>query len=332
MEGILDYLYPEDENATPDSKFWFNFSNINVSSIYNLILTSFKDEQTPSKIQSPLKPPKASTTKSELVPQKRKGKLNSFTNQEFMMALARVLFKKASETIVPKTKLSYNALVQRFDSDYSSVAGTDTRNFVAVQKEKGYIHYKDGRVIAEALVGDFADLLFFDDNYYLYNSTEKAIYKKKNDKSEPSLWLKHTGPNTIFSKSMRVSFNEKHLLINEKAKRVRCIDLKNPEKNFSISFKTKAKSKMLCHQALPNNRVAMMYYNGMLEVHSYNSEKQTSKFESSMSAIESLSSQNITLFEYAYSFAMNEDCTLLAVSIGRGGYLSRISVFKSDTN
>ena len=32
MEGILDYLYPEDENATPDPKFWFNFSNINVSS------------------------------------------------------------------------------------------------------------------------------------------------------------------------------------------------------------------------------------------------------------------------------------------------------------
>jgi hypothetical protein len=51
-----------------------------------------------------------------------------------------------------------------------------------------------------------------------------------------------------------------------------------------------------------------------------------------MSAIANMNSQSITLFEYAYTFALNDECDLLAVSIGRGGYLSRLAVFKSDTN
>lgn len=131
---------------------------------------------------------------------------------------------------------------------------------------------------------------------------------------------------------MRVGISGDHLLINEKAKRVRYVNLENPENNFTIKFKSKAKSKMLCHQALPDDRVAMMYYNGILEVHSYDPTNQTTKLESSMSAIVNMNQQNITLFEYAYTFALNDDCNLLAVSIGRGGYLSRISVFESKTN
>jgi hypothetical protein len=191
---------------------------------------------------------------------------------EFMEALARLLFKKASESIVPTMKMNDIKLADRFDTDFASIAGDDLSNFVAVQKEKGYVHHVDGECISEDMGGNFVDLLFHDDIYYMYDSKERAIYKKLNDDSPPKKWLKHSGPNTIFSKSMRVGNDGEHLLINEKAKRVRYVNLEDPENNFTIRFKSKAKSKMLCHQALPDNRVAMMYYNGVLEVHSYDPE------------------------------------------------------------
>ena len=252
--------------------------------------------------------------------------------EAFIEALARLLLKKANEVIQPQIKISDAVLATRFDNDYASIAGKDTRNYIAVQKEKGYVHQKNGKVVSEAMSGNFVDILLHQEQYYLYDSKERAIYKKADDSTPPVKWLNHIGPNTIFSKSMRVGFEGDHLLINEKAKRVRIVNVENPEINFSISFVSKAKSKMLCHQALPDNRLAMMYYNGVLEVHSYNLKKQTAKLESSMSAIQNMGQQNITLFEYAYTFALNDKCDKLAVSIGRGGYLSRISIFVSNSN
>ena len=205
-------------------------------------------------------------------------------------------------------------------------------SLLAVQKDKGFIHMKNGRKCSEVLDGDYADLMYHDDTYYLYDAKEKAIFKKDNDSTMPVKWLDHVGPNTIFSKSIRVGHSQDHLLVNEKAKRVRYINILNPQKNFLIKFKSKVKSKMLCHQALPSNRVAMLYYNGILEVHSYDPEKYTTKFESTISAISNLDSSTIGMLEYAYTFALNKDSTLIAVPVGRGGYMSRVSVFSSDDN
>lgn len=131
---------------------------------------------------------------------------------------------------------------------------------------------------------------------------------------------------------MRIGYSQDHLLVNEKAKRVRYINILNPQKNFLVKFKSKVKSKMLCHQPLPDNRVAMLYYNGILEVHSYDPEKYTTKFESTISLITNMDSSTIGMLEYAYTLAFNKDCSLLAVPIGRGGYMSRVSVFSSKDN
>lgn len=166
---------------------------------------------------------------------------------EFMEALARLLFKKATELIVPSMKVQNAVLADRFDTDFASIAGEDIKNFVAVQKEKGYVHIKNGENISEDLGGNFVDILYHDGNYFMYESKEKAIYKKSNDASFPVKWINHTGPNTIFSKSMRVGKSGDHLLVNEKAKRVRYISIETPEKNFTIKFRSTAKSKMLCH-------------------------------------------------------------------------------------
>lgn len=51
---------------------------------------------------------------------------------EFMEALARLLFRKASELIVPSMKMQDVVLAERFDTDFASIAGEDIRNFVAV--------------------------------------------------------------------------------------------------------------------------------------------------------------------------------------------------------
>ena len=234
--------------------------------------------------------------------------------------------------ITPQIVMNETKIADRFDNDFASISGEDMMNLLAVQKDKGFIHLKNGKKCSESLSGDFADLMYHNDAYYLYDAKEKAIFKKPNDASLPAKWLDHVGPNTIFSKSMRVGHSKDHLLINEKAKRVRFVDIENPKKNFLIKFKSKLKSKMLCHQSLPENRVAMMYYNGILEVHSYNAQKSSAKFESTMSAIANLDQSTIGMLEYAYSFALNQQCNLLAVSVGRGGYMSRVSVFASEDN
>ena len=70
---------------------------------------------------------------------------------------------------------------------------------------------------------------------------------KPDDESLPEKWLDHTGPNTIFSKSMRVGHSQDHLLLNEKAKRVRFVEVAKPKTNFLIKPKSKLKSKLLCH-------------------------------------------------------------------------------------
>jgi hypothetical protein len=168
--------------------------------------------------------------------------IGKFTQDEFFEALARVLFKVASDKIMPTLNLQDTKIADRFDSDFASIAGKDMKNLLAVQKDKGFVHIKNGRLCSEELTGDYADLLYFDETYYLYNPKEKAIYKKENDASWPQKWIDHSGPNTIFSKSMHVGHSEDHLLVNEKAKRVRYINLVNPNNNFVIKFKSKVKS------------------------------------------------------------------------------------------
>jgi hypothetical protein len=38
------------------------------------------------------------------------------------------------------------------------------------------------------------------------------------------------------------------------------------------------------------------------------------------------------MLEYAYTFAVNKDSTIMGFSVGRGGYMSRVSIFSSKDN
>jgi len=44
---------------------------------------------------------------------------------------------------------------------------------------------KNGRLCSEVLDGDFADLMYHNDTYYLYDAKLKAIFRKDNDASLP---------------------------------------------------------------------------------------------------------------------------------------------------
>ena len=76
----------------------------------------------------------------------------------------------------------------------------------------------------------------------------------------------------------------------------------------------------------------MLYSNGILEVHSYEASKRSSAYQSTTQIIRNMDMSTIGLLEYAYSFALNRQSNLLAVSIGRGGYITRVSVFASEDN
>jgi translation initiation factor 1 (eIF-1/SUI1) len=45
LEGLVNFLYPKDENTPPDTRYWFDYENISsmVSNFFNPNLSSFNE-------------------------------------------------------------------------------------------------------------------------------------------------------------------------------------------------------------------------------------------------------------------------------------------------
>ena len=167
LEGLVSYLYPKDGDLNPDQRYWFDYT------------AGFNQEKKENGFSKDLK--QKSTTEELLISQKlayfetsekseKSGRyVGEFAEAEFFSALARVLFRIASMKIAPKVVINDAKIADRPNKDFEQISGKDMDNWVALQKNKGFLHIKNGRTCSESLSGNYVDLIYHRDTYYLYD-------------------------------------------------------------------------------------------------------------------------------------------------------------------
>ena len=192
---------------------------------------------------------------------------------------------------------------------------------------KNNIYGKIQKVPSNLILGNYGDVAYVNNHYYIYEQNEGAIWRQSIEESTAEIFMNIKG--SLRARTLRTAFNQTVLIINSKRKKIHFLPLTETSKNLKHFVKQFDQGTFISDLRVfgPNqDHLAVLTTDRWLKAFRINIQNQTLEMYSEIHL-----RRDQTSNDYALTLAVSPCHQYFAVHTNDGsGFASRIALFKLE--